>query len=597
MPKFSLPKISANFLERKKSEKEKKEKKEEVRKSEFPEIKIRTWSYDSLSNVRVIKTYNIEYSKIVIGQLIDPPRKVYLIIDPKVSKSELERLERVAGELIYVLESVPDENELIKILEKHGIRRPELQYLIIRELAKERFGPLDPAMHDPDLENIECTGVGRPVTVTHNRFGRLETNMVFDTEEELDRLVIKLVNKTGKSISKANPRIDNARLPGGHRLACTFMSEISETSSFVIRKFPEQPWTVTRQMIKGTLSPEIGAWLWLLIEHKLPILIVGAMGSGKTSLSNALCGFIPPDKRVGTVEDVPEFNLPVKPQNWQRMFSRETFTLDGKGAIDLFDLTKEMLRYQVEYLVVNEIRGEEAKVWFQQISSGHGGITTIHAEDFNSTLARLADLGIEVSSLSALHGLVYINVYMLNGERVRRIREVADFRLEDGRPRFDIVFRYVPSEDRYECMPPEEMVKLRSARKIMSISGKIHTEEDFIREYNLRKEFLEWLYKMAKADKRYFKREFLVGEFEKFYADPTYFRDIEPPKIEIEEEEEEDTAPFVPEVSQGIRIVRIRSLPKSSRRPGRVRVVNVRKIEPKKEEKKKGKRGLLGLKF
>lgn len=588
MPKFSFTKIGFSSLSKRKE-------KEDSRKSDFPEIKIKTWTYDDLYRVEVIRTYKVEHSKIIIGHLKDPPRKVYLVIDPEVSEEELKMLEKVAGELIYVLEGLPDEKEFIKILEKRNIKRPELQYLIIRELSEERFGPLDPLMHDPDLENIECTGVGRPVTVTHNQLGRLETNIVFDSEDELNRLVIKLVNKAGKSISKANPKIDNARLPGGHRLAATFMSEISETSSFVIRKFPKQPWTITKQMVRGTISPEIGAWLWLLIEHKLPVLIVGAMGSGKTSLTNALCGFVPPNKRVGTVEDVPEFNLPVKPQNWQRMFIRESFTLDGKGEISLFDLLKGMLRYQVEYLVVNEIRGEEAKVWFQAISSGHGGITTIHAEDFNSTLARLSDLGIKVSALSSLHGLVYIGVYMLNGERVRRIREIADFRLEEGEPRFDTVFRYVPSEDRYECMSPEKMVKLRSARKIMSISGKIHTEEDFIREYALRREFLEWLYKMAKADKRYLTREFLIGEFEKFYADPTYFRSIEPPKIEIEEEKRE-SATFVPEVRQGIKIVKIRSLPKNSRRSKKVRVVTIREIKPERREKKR-KRRFFGLKF
>jgi flagellar protein FlaI len=495
----------------------------------FPAIRIQVWSYKDLDRVREVKSYTVDYSRIVIGDLIDAPRRVYLVLDPSVSDAELSMLEEIAGELVYVVEEIPGEKELLNMLREKGVTRPELQHLIVRELAKDRFGPLDPLMNDPSLENIECTGPGKPVTVTHNEFGRLETNLVFE-EEDLDKLVMKLANKAGKSISKANPKIDNARLPGGHRLACTFMSEISESSSFVIRKFPSEPWTITKQMLRGTLTPEIGAWLWLLIEHKLPVLVVGGMGTGKTSLANAICGFIPPDKRVGTVEDVPEFNLPVKKHNWQRMFTRESYTLDGRGSIDLFQLVKEMLRYQVEFLIVNEIRGEEARVWFQQVSSGHGGITTIHADDFEAAIARLKDLGIDVASLSGLHSLVYIGVYTLNGRRARRIREVADFSIEDGHPKFHYVFVYDPVNDSYKCMPPQDMAKLRSSRKIMSFSERIRDEKDFVEEYELRRRYLAWLCNMAKADPRYLKPEFLVGEFEKFYANPSYFESISPPE-------------------------------------------------------------------
>ncbi|MCC6049847.1 MAG: type II/IV secretion system ATPase subunit [Thermofilum sp.] len=557
----------------------------------FPAIRIRVWGYRDLHRVKEVRSYTVDYSRIVIGDLIDAPRKVYLVLDPPVSGVELRRLEEIAGELVYVVEEIPDEKGLVSMLRERGVVRPELQYLIVRELAKDRFGPLDPLMNDPSLENIECTGPGKPVTVTHNEFGRLETNLVFE-EEELDKLVMKLANKAGKSVSKANPKIDNARLPGGHRLACTFMSEISESSSFVIRKFPSEPWTVTKQMLRGTLTPEIGAWLWLLIEHKLPVLVVGGMGTGKTSLANALCGFIPPDKRVGTVEDVPEFNLPVKKQNWQRMFTRESYTLDGRGSIDLFQLVKEMLRYQVEYLIVNEIRGEEARVWFQQVSSGHGGITTIHADDFESALARLKDLGIDIASLSGLHGLVYIGVYTVGGKRARRIREVADFSIEEGRPKIRHVFVYDPASDSYKCMPPEEMAKLRSARKIMSFSERIRSEEDFVREYELRRRYLEWLRSMAAADPRYLKPEFLVVEFEKFYANPRYFESITPPEVPRPKVEATSTGAAFADSS--VKLVRWGKRELGST----VRVIDVRKgagegtvaIVERKAKKKKGGR-------
>ncbi|MEM0318058.1 MAG: type II/IV secretion system ATPase subunit [Candidatus Nezhaarchaeales archaeon] len=551
----------------------------------FPEVKIKVWKFEDVRKIRVIRSYNIDrFVNIIIGEEITSPRRLYIVCDPSVTEGELRELEKRAMELIYVLEGVPTEEALIKYLEDGGLRRPELQYLIIRELAFDRFGALDPLMRDPSLENIECTGPYRPVTVLHSELGRLETNLVF-TEEELDKLVMKLANKAGKSISKANPRIDNARLPGGHRLACTFMSEISEHSSFVIRKFPSEPWTITRHMLSGTLTPEIGAWLWLLVEHKLPILIVGGMGTGKTSLANSLCGFIPPDKRVGTVEDVPEFNLPVKKQNWQRMFTRESYSIDGKGSIDLFALVKEMLRYQVEYLIVNEIRGEEAKVWFQQISSGHGGITTIHADDFTSALVRLKDLGIEIASLNSLHGLVYIAVYTKDGKRVRRIREVADFELVDGKPVFRVLFRYNPSNDTYESVPPEELAKTRSAAKIINISDKIHNENELINEYKRRIEFLRWLLEKAKNDQSYTKLNILINLFEKFYRDPLFFyKELETPMDVQRKEKPYIKIVEIKKMKQDIKIV---NLKQSIPQPGMI-VKAKRQRKPRKLFKIRG---------
>ena len=46
-----------------------------------------------------------------------------------------------------------------------------------------------------------------------------------------------------------------------------------------------------------------------------------------------------------------------------------------------FDLLKSSLRQRPDYIVVGEIRGEEAYTFFQSISVGHGGLCTIHAEN------------------------------------------------------------------------------------------------------------------------------------------------------------------------------------------------------------------------
>ena len=97
------------------------------------------------------------------------------------------------------------------------------------------FGPIDALMRDPNIEDISCDGVGKPVYVWHRKYENLETNLVFKTDEEVDNLIVKLVHMSGKHVSTAFPIVD-ASLPGKHRLAVCYRREITPFgTTFTIR--------------------------------------------------------------------------------------------------------------------------------------------------------------------------------------------------------------------------------------------------------------------------------------------------------------------------------------------------------------------------
>jgi flagellar protein FlaI len=50
------------------------------------------------------------------------------------------------------------------------------------------FGKIDPLMRDPNIEDISCNGVNRPVYIWHRSFESIETNLKFESDEELDNL-------------------------------------------------------------------------------------------------------------------------------------------------------------------------------------------------------------------------------------------------------------------------------------------------------------------------------------------------------------------------------------------------------------------------
>ncbi len=160
------------------------------------------------------------------------------------------------------------------------------------------------------------------------------------------------------------------------RANATYTQDItSKGPTFTIRKFTAEPWSPIKLMQFRTVSPEVLAYLWLLIEYESNILVVGGTGSGKTSFLNSIAFFVPPQARIVSIEDTRELNL--LHENWLPSVAREgvgVTSLEGtkQGEVTLFDLLKESFRQRPDYVIVGEIRGKEAYVLFQGMSSIKG---------------------------------------------------------------------------------------------------------------------------------------------------------------------------------------------------------------------------------
>jgi len=268
-----------------------------------------------------------------------------------------------------------------------GISWKKILYYILRDTVG--YGPLEPLMRDQFIEDISCDGIRRPVYVWHQKYESMPTNIVFEDEGELDSLVLRLAHKAGKHISSAFPVLD-AILPEGHRLAATFRREVSVSgSTFTIRKFREKPLSIADLIAYGALSSLVAAYLWVAMEYKMPGIVIGVTGSGKTTMLNALATLLRPNMKVVTIEDTPELRLTL--ENWVQLVSRPSYAVTGSrvGEVTLYDLVKVSLRYRPDVIIVGEIRGEEAYVLFQAIATGHGGLTTAHAESVGALVKRL----------------------------------------------------------------------------------------------------------------------------------------------------------------------------------------------------------------
>ncbi|MEN7982294.1 MAG: type II/IV secretion system ATPase subunit [Nanoarchaeota archaeon] len=288
------------------------------------------------------------------------------------------------------------------------------------------FNEVEPLLSDYFIEDIECNGVNTPIYVVHRVYRNIKSNLKFNDIDNLSSFVEKLAQKCGKYISYANPILDGS-LPDGSRVNATYTKDItSRGPTFTIRKFTKTPWTPPQLLEKETLSPEMLAYIWLLLEYKMNILIAGGTASGKTTLLNAMAFFIPPEARVVSIEDTRELSLPR--ENWLPSVVRTATGVEKTGEVDLFTLLRASFRQNPDYVIVGEVRGKEASVLFQGMASGHSSIGTIHADSVDTVIKRLETPPIELSPslLNVLDCICVMTHAVVKKQETRKLREVVE---------------------------------------------------------------------------------------------------------------------------------------------------------------------------
>ena len=440
-----------------------------------------------------------------IAITIDPTtgKLKYEVVEPTLSPYEREIIDKIK---FFIKEStdvdVKDVEEPSKAVEyitqasrkaikKYGFKIPpealdKILYYIIRDLLG--YGKIDGIVRDPNIEDISCVGVGVPVYVWHTKYENLPTNVFFENYDELNSFVMILAFKAGQQISLAKPIIDGT-LPEGHRVHLTFSEVSKRGATFTIRKYRPERFTIIDLIKLGTLSTDIAAYLWIMVENLRSILICGATASGKTTLLNAIAALIRPEAKIITIEETRELVLPQ--ENWVPLVTR-IGTAEGVQEISAFDLLKSALRQRPDYIIVGEVRGEEAYALFQAIATGHGGLCTIHAETIESAIRRLQTKPMNVPrELIPMVGAFILvarrKVRELIVRRIIEIDEVTGLDPRSGEIMINPVYRWDPATDSFVKLMADGSIIL--ARKIGA--------DGISSEVERRKLVLEW---MARKD-------------------------------------------------------------------------------------------------
>ena len=167
------------------------------------------------------------------------------------------------------------------------------------------FGPLQPLLDDPSVEEIWINEPGRVFVARH---GRSELTTVILTADQVAELVERMLRPTGRRIDLSTPFVD-AMLPDGSRLHVVIPNITKRHMAVNIRKFAIGLRSLDELVAAGSLTDQVARFLEASVAAGLNVLVAGGTQAGKTTLLNALCGAIPARERVVTVEEVFELSL------------------------------------------------------------------------------------------------------------------------------------------------------------------------------------------------------------------------------------------------------------------------------------------------
>lgn len=289
------------------------------------------------------------------------------------------------------------DEEILELIDNTIIEEGQKQYIRLSEknrLKKDIFNSLrrldilQELVEDNEITEIMINGPDNIFIEKHGKISKWEQK--FESKKKLEDVIQQIVSGANRIVNEASPIVD-ARLPGGSRVNVVLPPIAINGPIVTIRKFPENPITISKLIQIGSITEEVAEFLKKLVVSGYNIFVSGSTGSGKTTFLNALSNYIPKEERIITIEDSAELQIKEIP-NLVRLEMRNA-NVEGNHEISIRDLIKSSLRMRPDRIIVGEIRDGAALDLLTAYNSGHdGSLSSGHANSPSDMLSRLETL-------------------------------------------------------------------------------------------------------------------------------------------------------------------------------------------------------------
>lgn len=319
----------------------------------------------------------------------------------------------------------------------------------IDEMVQEFAGYsiLTDAFNDPEVSDIFIISWDK--IFVEKKGKNVEYPHKFRNPKHFKDTLERFLREAGKEINDGDQKIVDFELYGDR--GCATSQKVSPRDfSLTIRKHAEDHITRDQIVQWGVLNEKMADLLGMLIVGESNIIYAGLTGSGKTTTIRAMLDYYVAraNKRMLVCEDTQE----LFPKNEHTLELVSVKSDDPKLRITLGQLIITALRLKPKYIIVGEVRGEEAQAAVEGMETGHSTIFTMHGGNPWNIINRLVtkylmampSLGIDVVERIIGSSLDYIciqdNIPGI-GRKCTSISEVS-YNFETRRIELKTICRY-----------------------------------------------------------------------------------------------------------------------------------------------------------
>ncbi len=364
----------------------------------------------------------------------------------KIGQNKSEQIdEEDLFRLVKDIESYEDED--LSDRERHAV-------IAALCASLEHYDILSHLIEKPDVNDIIVKSF-KDISVQIGR-RNIQTDLSFPSHQAYKSFVENLLKRVGKACTLATPVIDAAIDP--HIRACVTHESFSPPGSgpMLTLRVVRHPQVSIETLVSHELAPKkVLDYLSCIMKDGLAtILVSGEVGTGKTTLIKALTTKIREEDALLIIEDTNEIVL-------ERPFTRTLLTreanTEGAGRISPAMAIRTGMRMAMNRIILGEMRDAEAAEAFVDVcSSGHSGVSTVHARSARDALSRLelfllrAQPGVDTETVrkeisNAISIVVHLGLDRAAGKR--RILEVIEVgSSSDGSIQVSPIFKFKNGE-------------------------------------------------------------------------------------------------------------------------------------------------------